>query len=73
MFDSGMIFKGEIRCWSHLRSSRVNWLIVLSFEGSGDPSVNDIVTKVNMKLTMARSLSGKKYYAIILYYFVIEY
>ena len=73
MFGSGVIFKGEIRCWSHSRSSRVNWLIVLSFEGSRDPSVNDIVTKVNMKLTMARSLSGKKYYAIILYYFVIEY
>ena len=65
MFDSGVIFKGEIRCWSRLRSSRVNWLIVLSVEGSRDPSVNDIVTKANMKVTMARSLSGKKYYAII--------
>ena len=35
-------------------------LVVLSFEGSRDPLVNDIVTKANMKLTMARYMSGKK-------------
>ena len=38
-----------------LKGLRVNWLIVLSFEGSRDPSVNDIITKVDMKLTMTRS------------------
>ena len=38
-----------------LKGLRVNWLIVLSFEGSRDPSVSDIITKVDMKLTMTRS------------------
>ena len=38
-----------------LKGLGVYWLIVLSFEGSRDPSVNDILTKVDMKLTMTRS------------------
>ena len=35
-----------------LRGSRVNWLVVLSFEESRDASVNFIVAKADMKLTV---------------------
>ena len=38
-----------------LRDQRVNWLVVLSFEGSRDASVNYIVAKADVKLTTTRS------------------